>query len=146
MDGRLAVPGVLLRLPARSRMDGTRLHCSRLEPGRSFRPEYFRHAPGGTALCRRFRRILVRCLRSLHLEDLVATVTNAPLVIAMPGNEANGAEDGLGERYPPERFLFGKARLAGRETTQEFDKPISALGQPRRALTPEARSFPVLRP
>jgi hypothetical protein len=63
---------------ARSRMDGTRLHWARLEPGRSFRPEYFRHALGGTALCRRFRRILVRCLRSLHLEDLVATVTERP--------------------------------------------------------------------
>src|SRR5215813_11509111 len=36
MDGRLAVPGVLLPVSARSRMDGTRLHRARLEPGRSF--------------------------------------------------------------------------------------------------------------
>src|SRR6516162_9781975 len=78
MDRRIAVPGVLLRLPARSRVDGARLHWARLEPGRSFGPGYFRHAPGGTALCRRFRRVLVRCLRSLHLEDLVATVTQRP--------------------------------------------------------------------
>ena len=80
MDGRIAVRGVLLRLPARSRMDVTRLHWARLEPGCSFGPGCSRHAPGGTALCRRFRRVLVRCLRSLHLEDLVDSDTNVSLV------------------------------------------------------------------
>jgi CBS domain len=33
---------------------------------------------GGTALCHGLRRVLVRCLRSLHVEGLVATVTQAP--------------------------------------------------------------------
>ena len=56
---------------ARSRTHCTRLRRAGLELGRSFGRADCRHAPGGVSFRRHLWRVLVRCLRTLHLEKLV---------------------------------------------------------------------------